>query len=530
MRGISKGATTLSFGEFGLQALTCGFVTSRQIEAARIAISRHVKRGGKLYIRIFPDKPISKKPAETRMGHGKGNPEEWVAVVRPGRVMYELEGVDETLARQAFHLAEHKLSVQTRFLSRGRGAVMKGVRAKDLRGNDPAELRSTVRKLEEDLFKHRLKKNTNQLENTMLIRNTRRDIARVNTVLAERSRATGDAPAAPRPTKAKRRRAERSQARAEEADPRNRRPNVAGHKIHKRRMIGVVTSDKMNKTRVVLVERRVSRPQVRQVHDQPTKYKAHDEKNEFKTGDRVQIVESRPLSSRQALARRETDRTAARGLRGKSAAMVQTTTTLDVADNSGAKKIMCIRVLGGTRRKYASIGDVIVVSIKEAIPNAKVKKGEVAKAVIVRTKKEVSRAGRLVHPLRHQLGRARRQGQRAGRDAHLRPGRARAAREAVHEDHLARSGGSVVMHVRKGDQVVVIAGKEKGKRGRVLRLLTEQGPRRHRAHQHGQAPHQADAAQPARRHPREGRLGRGVERRALVRQVRRPAAREGRRQ
>jgi large subunit ribosomal protein L16 len=107
-----------TFGEYGLQALTCGFVTARQIEAARIAISRHVKRGGKLYIRIFPDKPISKKPAETRMGKGKGNPEEWVAVIRPGRVMYELEGVDETLARQAFHLAEHKLSVQTRMIAR----------------------------------------------------------------------------------------------------------------------------------------------------------------------------------------------------------------------------------------------------------------------------------------------------------------------------------------------------------------------------------------------------------------------------
>jgi len=93
-------------------------VTSRQIEAARIAISRHVKRGGKLYIRIFPDKPISRKPAETRMGKGKGNPEEWVAVVRPGRVMYELEGVSEVLAREAFHLAEHKLSVQTRVLGR----------------------------------------------------------------------------------------------------------------------------------------------------------------------------------------------------------------------------------------------------------------------------------------------------------------------------------------------------------------------------------------------------------------------------
>ena len=118
MAGKAYRGSSIAFGEFGLQALSPGFVTSRQIEAARIAISRHVKRGGKLYIRIFPDKPISKKPAETRMGKGKGNPEEWVAVVRPGRVMYELEGVREDLAREAFHLAEHKLSVQTRFVAR----------------------------------------------------------------------------------------------------------------------------------------------------------------------------------------------------------------------------------------------------------------------------------------------------------------------------------------------------------------------------------------------------------------------------
>jgi large subunit ribosomal protein L16 len=117
-RGVSKGATSVDFGDWGLQALSTGFVTSRQIEAARIAISRHIKRGGKLYIRIFPDKPISKKPAETRMGKGKGAPEEWVAVVRPGRVMYELEGVSEQLAREAFHLAEHKLAVKTRVLPR----------------------------------------------------------------------------------------------------------------------------------------------------------------------------------------------------------------------------------------------------------------------------------------------------------------------------------------------------------------------------------------------------------------------------
>lgn len=118
MRGVSKGGTVVSFGEFGLQAMSCGFVTARQIEAARTAISRHVKRGGKLYVRVFPDKPISKKPAETRMGKGKGNPEEWVAVVRPGRVLYELEGVSSDLAKEAFHLAEHKLSVRTRVIGR----------------------------------------------------------------------------------------------------------------------------------------------------------------------------------------------------------------------------------------------------------------------------------------------------------------------------------------------------------------------------------------------------------------------------
>jgi len=118
MRGVAKGGTSVSFGEFGLQALSCGFITARQIEAARTAISRHVKRGGKLYVRVFPDKPISKKPAETRMGKGKGTPEEWVAVVRPGRVLYELEGVSEELARQAFHLAKHKLAVSTRIVGR----------------------------------------------------------------------------------------------------------------------------------------------------------------------------------------------------------------------------------------------------------------------------------------------------------------------------------------------------------------------------------------------------------------------------
>ena len=118
MRGNAKGNCRVDFGEFGLQATECGRLTSRQIEAARIAINRHVKRGGKLYIRIFPDKPVSKKPAETRMGKGKGAPEYWVAVVKPGRVLYEIEGVTEELARQAFHRAHHKLPINTRFVRR----------------------------------------------------------------------------------------------------------------------------------------------------------------------------------------------------------------------------------------------------------------------------------------------------------------------------------------------------------------------------------------------------------------------------
>lgn len=117
-RGMSKGGNSIAFGDFGLQALEPGYVTARQIEAARIAISRRIKRGGKVWIRIFPDKPVTKKPLETRMGKGKGNPEEWVARVRPARILYELEGVPEELAQEAMALAAHKLAIRTRFVSR----------------------------------------------------------------------------------------------------------------------------------------------------------------------------------------------------------------------------------------------------------------------------------------------------------------------------------------------------------------------------------------------------------------------------
>ena len=119
---MTKGGSSLHFGEYGIQALEPGWLTARQIEAARIAMTRAIKRGGKVWINIFPDKPYTKKPAETRMGSGKGNPEGWVAVVRPGRVMFELAGVDEDLARDAMRLAGHKLPIKTRFVRR-EGAV-----------------------------------------------------------------------------------------------------------------------------------------------------------------------------------------------------------------------------------------------------------------------------------------------------------------------------------------------------------------------------------------------------------------------
>ncbi|MBI1922052.1 MAG: 50S ribosomal protein L16 [Geobacter sp.] len=118
MKGDAQRGATLAFGEFGLQALECGWVDSRQIEAARIAMTRYVKRGGKIWIRIFPDKPLTSKPAETRMGKGKGSPDSWVCVVKPGRMLYEMEGVTEEIAREAFRLAAHKLPLSTKFVMR----------------------------------------------------------------------------------------------------------------------------------------------------------------------------------------------------------------------------------------------------------------------------------------------------------------------------------------------------------------------------------------------------------------------------
>jgi large subunit ribosomal protein L16 len=123
MTGKAWRGSSISFGEFGLKVMVCGWITARQIEAARIAMTRYIKRGGKVWIRVFPDKPITKKPAETRMGKGKGAPEEWVAVVRPGKILFEMEGVTPEVAEAAFRLASHKIPMKTKFVRREQQAT-----------------------------------------------------------------------------------------------------------------------------------------------------------------------------------------------------------------------------------------------------------------------------------------------------------------------------------------------------------------------------------------------------------------------
>lgn len=125
MSGASKGGTSIEFGDYGLKALQCGWITNRQIESARIAMTRHMKRGGKVWINVFPHKPITRKAAETRMGGGKGSPEAWVAVVKPGKVLFEVSGVSEPVAREAIRLAMHKLPVKCKFVTR-EGSLFEG--------------------------------------------------------------------------------------------------------------------------------------------------------------------------------------------------------------------------------------------------------------------------------------------------------------------------------------------------------------------------------------------------------------------
>ena len=182
-RGLAHRGSKVSFGEYGLKAIGRGRLTARQIEAARRAMTRHIKRGGKIWIRVFPDKPITGKPLEVRQGKGKGNVEYWVAQIQPGKVLYEVQGVSEEMAREAFALAAAKIPLATHICETD-GDVMK---ATELREKSPVDLNKQLLALREAQFKLRMQKSTGQLGQTHLLKQNQREIARVKTVLTEKA-------------------------------------------------------------------------------------------------------------------------------------------------------------------------------------------------------------------------------------------------------------------------------------------------------------------------------------------------------
>ncbi len=187
MAGKAWRGSDVSFGDYGLKALEPCWLTDRQIEAARVAMTRAIKRGGKIWVRVFPDKPITKKPQETRMGKGKGAPEQWVCVVRPGRILFEMEGVSETDAKAAMRLAASKLPIATKFATRfaqEHGVMAKIAEFKDLSADD---LRTREKELDDQLFRLRIQKSMGQLEAPLKVRTVRRDLARVKTLLRQKN-------------------------------------------------------------------------------------------------------------------------------------------------------------------------------------------------------------------------------------------------------------------------------------------------------------------------------------------------------
>ena len=186
-RGLATRGSKVSFGEFGLKATARGRITARQIEAARRVMTRHIKRGGRVWIRIFPDQPISKKPAEVRMGNGKGSTEYYVAQIQPGKMLYEMDGVSEELAREAFRLAAAKLPIETTFMTRQLREVGK-MKATDLRAKSVDELNAELIELRRAQFSLRMQIATQQLTKVDQLGKVRKDVARVKLVLAEKAK------------------------------------------------------------------------------------------------------------------------------------------------------------------------------------------------------------------------------------------------------------------------------------------------------------------------------------------------------
>ena len=186
MAGKALRGNVINYGEYGLVATEPCWIKSNQIEAARVAMTRYIKRGGKVWIKIFPDKPVTAKPAETRMGSGKGALEYWVAVVKPGRVMFEIAGVPEETAREALRLAMHKLPCKCKIASKA-DLVKINKYVEDLKAKTSAELNEELVAAKKELFNLRFQNATNQLDNTSRIKEVRRNIARIQTVITEKA-------------------------------------------------------------------------------------------------------------------------------------------------------------------------------------------------------------------------------------------------------------------------------------------------------------------------------------------------------
>jgi large subunit ribosomal protein L16 len=194
MKGKAWRGSELSFGDYGLKVMECGYITDRQIEASRVAMTRFIKRGGKIWMRLFPDKPVTKKPAETRMGKGKGAPDHWVAVVRPGKVLFEMEGVNPEIAAEAMRLASNKLPLKTRFVMRHdvKAAVVsqverRAMETEKIRNLNDDELVRQEKQTAEQLFRLRFQMKLGQNEGVKKLRDLRKDVARIKTIARERA-------------------------------------------------------------------------------------------------------------------------------------------------------------------------------------------------------------------------------------------------------------------------------------------------------------------------------------------------------
>ena len=328
MRGKAWRGSDVSFGDYGLKALEPCWMTARQIEAARVAMTRFIKRGGKIWIRVFPDKPITKKPQETRMGKGKGAPEEWVCVVRPGRILFEMEGVNETDAREAMRLARRQAADQDQVRDpvRGGEGVMKVARVPRPAASTSCEQR------EKDLRRSAVPAADPEVDGAARGRpqDRRRCAATwrgVKTVLREK------------------------ESRLEHGRPSE--------------ITGVVVSDKMDKTRR---RRRRAPDPARRSTARRSAGRRGSWRTTRATTPRSATASRSSRRGRSAARKRWVVTPRRREERRRVLAMIQMRSILDVADNSGARKIAVINPIGGSTGRYARLGDIITASVKEATP------------------------------------------------------------------------------------------------------------------------------------------------------------------